>query len=154
MAGGVISTSTSGSQGLLCPRSRSVVLALAFCNVLKEKGHLSMKLALDVIGGFVKGAWNSAEPLESIIKTVIEFTCLPIDHRPPERCGCQTHKTRKYHLKEPICQPVIKSEIDQRIVLVVVGYSHLPCSFPYVYVDSSLILCGRPVRAAIHLLVS
>ena len=35
-----------------------------------------------------------------------------------------------------------------------VGYSHLPSSFPFVYVDSSFALYGRPVRAAIHLLVS
>ena len=118
MAGAVLSTTTSsGSQGLLCPRSRDVVFALAFCNVLKEKGLLSIKLALDVISGFVKGAGNAAEPLESATKTVVEFTCLPIDHRPPEGCGGRTHKTRKYHLKEPICQPVIKSEINQRIVV-------------------------------------
>ena len=35
-----------------------------------------------------------------------------------------------------------------------VGYSHSSCSFHYVFVDSTLVLCGRPVRAAIHLLVS
>ena len=31
-----------------------------------------------------------------------------------------------------------------------VGYSHSPCSFHYVLVDSYLVLCGRPVRAAIN----
>lgn len=35
-----------------------------------------------------------------------------------------------------------------------VAYSDSPRSFLYVYVDSSSVLCGRPVRAAIHLLVS
>ena len=35
-----------------------------------------------------------------------------------------------------------------------VGYSHSPCSFHYVYVDSYFVLCGRPVQAAIHLLAS
>ena len=65
MAGGVLSTTSSRSKGLLCPRSRGVVFALAFSNVLKEKGLLSIKLALDVIGGFVKGTGNVAEPLES-----------------------------------------------------------------------------------------
>ena len=35
-----------------------------------------------------------------------------------------------------------------------VGYSHSPCSFPYVLVNRSLVLCGSPVRAAIHLLLS
>ena len=35
-----------------------------------------------------------------------------------------------------------------------VGYSHSSCSFHYVFVDSTLVLCGRPVRAAIHLLAS
>ena len=35
-----------------------------------------------------------------------------------------------------------------------VGYSHFLRSFPYVLVDSSLALYGRPVWAAIHLLVS
>ena len=34
-----------------------------------------------------------------------------------------------------------------------IGYLHLLCSFPCIYVNSSFILCGRPVRAAIHLLV-
>ena len=34
-----------------------------------------------------------------------------------------------------------------------VGYLHSPCSFPCVYVESSFALCGRPVQAAIHLLV-
>ena len=34
-----------------------------------------------------------------------------------------------------------------------VGYSHLPCSFPCIYVDSSFIWCGRLVQVAIHLLV-
>ena len=71
MAGAVLSTTSSGSQGLLCPRSRGVVFALAFCNILKENGHLSIKLALDVIGGFVEAAVNAAEPLA---KTVVDFT--------------------------------------------------------------------------------
>ena len=112
MAGTVLSTTSGRSQGLLCPRSHGVVFAcIGFCNVLKENGRLSIKLALDVIGGFVKGV---AEPLESATKAVI-------DHRPPEGCGYRTHKTCKYHLKEPICQPVIKSEINKRIVV----YLHL-----------------------------
>ena len=114
MAGTVLSTTSGRSQGLLCPRSHGVVFAcIGFCNVLKEDGRLSIKLVLDVIGGFVKGV----EPLESATKGVIDFTCLPIDHRPPEGCGYRTHKTCKYHLKEPICQPVIKSEINKRIVV-------------------------------------
>ena len=39
-------------------------------------------------------------------------------------------------------------------VTVLVGYLHSPCSFPCVFVDSSFVLCGHPVRAAIHFLVS
>ena len=52
MAGAVLSTTPSGSHGLLSPGSRGVVFAFAFCIVLKEEGLLSIKLALDVIGGF------------------------------------------------------------------------------------------------------
>ena len=36
---------------------------------------------------------------------------------------------------------------------VTVGYSHSPCSFPCIFVDSYLVLCGPPVQAAIHLSV-
>lgn len=35
-----------------------------------------------------------------------------------------------------------------------VGYSHMPCSFPHVFVDSPLVLCGHLVRVAIHSLVT
>ena len=35
-----------------------------------------------------------------------------------------------------------------------VGYLHSPCSFPSVYVDNYFVLCGRPVRVAIHSLAS
>ena len=31
-----------------------------------------------------------------------------------------------------------------------VGYSHSPCRFPCVFVDSSFVLCGNLVQAAIH----
>ena len=35
-----------------------------------------------------------------------------------------------------------------------VGYLHSLCRFPCIFVDRTFILCGRPVRAAIHLSVS
>ena len=50
-----------------------------------------------------------------------------------ESCGRCVHRKRYLRVKDAV------------------GYSHSPCSFHYVYVDSYLVLCGRPVRAAIHL---
>ena len=52
-------------------------------------------------------------------------------------------------LSDPVASACGRLVLKEDFVLEHVGYSHSPCSFPYVYVDSSLVSfvaarCGRP----------
>ena len=56
----------------------------------------------------------------------------------------------QYATAEPDEVAIEGTNIDEQALLV---YSHFPCSFPFVFVDSSCRLYGRPARAAIQSLL-